>query len=132
MAHYAFLNENNIVTEVIVGKDEGEDGIDWEQHYGNFRGQVCKRTSYNTSAGVHKEGGTPFRKNYAGIGYTYDEKRDAFIPPKPYNSWVLNEDTCLWEAPIPQPDPVENGYYVWVEELYQQDNTKGWIFVEFK
>lgn len=129
MAHYAFLNENNIVTEVIVGKDEGENGIDWEQHYGNFRGQVCKRTSYNTLAGVHKEGGTPYRKNYAGIGYTYDEGRDAFIPPKPHTSWIVNEETCCWEAPIPKPDPVENGYYIWVNELYQQDNTEGWIFI---
>jgi hypothetical protein len=83
MAHYAFLDENNIVTEVIVGKNEGEEGIDWEQHYGAFRGQPCKRTSYNTHGGVHSGGGTPYRKNYAGIGYTYDAGRDAFIPPKP-------------------------------------------------
>jgi hypothetical protein len=83
VAHYAFLDENNIVTEVIVGKDEGEDGIDWEAYYGAFRGQVCKRTSYNTRGGVHTLGGTPLRKNYAGIGYTYDSERDAFIPPKP-------------------------------------------------
>jgi hypothetical protein len=92
MAHYAFLDENNIVTEVIVGKDEGEEGVDWEAHYGAFRGQTCKRTSYNTQSGVHFGGGTPFRKNYAGLGYTYDSERDAFMPPKPFNSWVLNED----------------------------------------
>jgi uncharacterized protein (TIGR02466 family) len=91
MAHYAFLDENNIVTEVIVGKNEGEEGIDWEVHYGAFRGQPCKRTSYNTHGGVHSGGGTPYRKNYAGIGYTYDADRDAFIPPKPYASWLLNE-----------------------------------------
>jgi hypothetical protein len=96
MAHYAFLDENNIVTEVIVGKDEGEDGIDWEQHYGAFRSQVCKRTSYNTCGGAHLTGGTPFRKNYAGLGYTYDEARDAFIPPKPSDDAVLNEETCQW------------------------------------
>ena len=114
MAHYAFLDGNNIVTEVIVGKDEGEQGIDWEQHYGDFRGQVCKRTSYNTSGGVHSSGGTPFRKNYAGIGYTFDEARDAFIPPKPFVSWVLNEDTCLWEAPVAYPTDGER--YFWDEE----------------
>jgi hypothetical protein len=114
MAHYAFLDENNIVTEVIVGIDEGEQGIDWEQHYGAFRGQTCKRTSYNTQGGFHSGGGTPYRKNYAGIGYTYDAIRDAFIPPQPYPSWVLNETTCLWEPPIPHPDG--DGMYTWDEE----------------
>lgn len=113
MAHYAFLY-NNIVTEVITGKDEGQDGIDWEQWYGEFRGQVCKRTSYNTSGGVHSSGGTPFRKNYAGIGYTFDEARDAFIPPKPFASWVLNEDTCLWDAPVAHPN--DGKFYSWDEE----------------
>ena len=122
MAHYAFLDGNNIVTEVIVGKDEGEQGIDWEQWYGNFRGQACKRTSYNTKAGVHSEGGTPFRKNYAGIGYTFDEARDAFIPPKPFASWVLNEDTCLWEAPVAM--PTDGGFYDWNED------TQSWDAVE--
>ena len=119
MAHYAFLNENNIVTEVIVGKDEGENGIDWEQHYGEFRGQTCKRTSYNTVGGVHSNGGTPLRKNYAGIGYTYDSSRDAFIPPKPFNSWVLNEDSCLYEAPTPMPN--DDKMYRWDEE------TTSWV-----
>jgi hypothetical protein len=119
MAHYAFLDENNIVTEVIVGKDEGEDGIDWEAHYGAFRGQTCKRTSYNTRGGEHLEGGTPFRKNYAGIGFSYDSGRDAFIPPQPYNSWVLNEDSCLWFAPIPWPD--DGKEYLWNEE------TTSWV-----
>lgn len=114
MGHYAFLDGNNVVTEVITGKDEGEQGIDWEQHYGDFRGQVCKRTSYNTSGGVHSLGGTPFRKNYAGIGYTFDEARDAFIPPKPFASWVLNEDTCLWDAPVAMPS--DGGFYNWDEE----------------
>jgi len=96
MAHYTFLDENNIVTEVIVGKDEGEGGIDWEVHYGEFRGQVCKRTSYNTVGGVHLKGEVPFRKNYAAIGDTYDSVRDAFIPPKPEGDYVLDEETCLW------------------------------------
>jgi hypothetical protein len=114
MASYAFLDENNIVTEVIVGKNEGEDGIDWEQHYREFRGQVCKRTSYNTQGGVHSSGGTPYRKNYAGIGYSYDADRDAFIPPKPFASWLLNEESCLWEAPTPY--PTDGLIYQWVED----------------
>jgi len=114
MAHYAFLDENNIVTEVIVGKNENEDNIDWEVQYGNFRGQSCKQTSYNTQGGVHSLGGTPLRKNYAGIGYIYDAIRDAFIPPKPFNSWILNEDTCLYQAPVSQPD--DGKIYQWDEE----------------
>ena len=117
MAHYSFLDTNNIVTEVIVGKDEGEDNTDWEVHYGNFRNQVCKRTSYNTSGGIHSSGGIPYRKNYAGIGYTYDEQRDAFIPQKPYASFILNEDTCLWEPPVPYPTDGEQ--YTWNEEDLQ-------------
>jgi hypothetical protein len=105
MAHYAFLDKNNIVTEVIVGIDETEliEGLDTETWYGNFRGQVCKRTSYNGN----------YRKNYAGIGYAYDAERDAFIPPKPFKSWTLNEDTCLWEAPVTYPD--DGLGYVWDE-----------------
>jgi hypothetical protein len=118
MAYYAFLDENNIVTEVIIGNQEGG-LVDWESHYGAFRGQNCKRTSYNTYGGVHVTGGIPFRKNYAGIGYTYDTERDAFIPPKPFPSWVLNEDSCLWEAPVAYPD--DDGFYVWNEE------TVNWI-----
>ena len=117
MAHYAFLDENNIVTEVITGKEEGN--FNWEQQYGIFRGQLCKRTSYNTIGGVHQSGGTPFRKNYAGIGYTYDQQRDAFIPPKPFNSWVLNETTCLWESPIPYPQ--DNNRYNWNEQNQSWD-----------
>jgi hypothetical protein len=93
MAHYAFLDENNIVTEVIVGRHEYEvvDGIsDWETHYAEFRGQVCKRTSYNGN----------YRKNYAGIGFTFDAARDAFIAPKSncHDEETLNEDTCVWEC----------------------------------
>ena len=111
MAHYAYLDENNIVQGVFVGKDEHEvvEGItDWEVYYG------AKRTSYNTVGGVHQLGGTPFRKNYAGIGYTYDEARDAFIPPKPFASWLLNEDTCLWESPVPY--PTDGKFYTWDED----------------
>jgi hypothetical protein len=96
MAHYAFLDENNIVTEVIKGIDETEliEGLDTETWYGNFRSQICKRTSYNNN----------IRKNYAGIGYTYDATRDAFIAPKPYPSWVLDETTCQWQAPVEHPE----------------------------
>jgi len=91
MAHYAFLDDNNIVTEVITGIDETEtiESLDTETWYGNFRGQVCKRTSYNGN----------IRKNYAGIGYTYDAARDAFIPPKPDNAIGFNENTCTWIVP---------------------------------
>jgi len=122
MAHYAFLDSNNIVTEVITGKNEGEDGVDWEQWYGEFRGQVCKRTSYNTTGGKHNDGGTPFRKNYAGIGYTYDEQRDAFLCPKPFPSWVLDKDTCLWGSPVPL--PTDGQSYNWDEE------TTSWIVIK--
>lgn len=117
MAHYAFLDENYIVTEVIVGKDDKD--YDWEAHYGEFRGQMCKRTSYNTHGGVHILGGTPYRKNYAGIGYKYDPQRDAFIPPRPFTSWILNEITCLWDPPIPMPE--DDKLYTWDE------NTSSWI-----
>lgn len=117
MAHYTFLDENNIVTEVIVGVDENEliEGKTPEVWYGEFRGQRCLRTSYNTQGGQHLYGGTPFRKNYAGIGYSYSDDLDAFITPKPYASWLLNEDTCLWEAPIPYPGEGTD-IYTWNEE----------------
>lgn len=107
MAHYAFLDENNIVTEVITGRNEDEvvDGIsDWEAHYGAFRGQVCKRTSYNNN----------YRKNYAGVGFYFDEARDAFIAPKPFESWLLDEETCQWQAPTPM--PTDGQFYMWVED----------------
>jgi len=117
MAHYAFLDENYIVTEVIVGKDESN--FDWERYYGDIRGQLCKRTSYNTIGGVHKNGGTPLRKNYAGLGFTYDPIRDAFIAPKPYPSWFLNEGSCIWEAPVSYPN--EGQLYSWDE------STKSWV-----
>ena len=119
MAHYAFLNMQNIVTEVIVGKDETDGPTNWEMHYGNIQEQVCKRTSYNTKGGVHSEGGVPFRKNYAGIGYTYDFARDAFIPTKPFDSWTLNENSCLWEAPVAYPN--DGQMYTWNEETTSWD-----------
>jgi len=117
MAHYAFLDENNIVTEVIVGKNENEivDGIsDWEAYYGEFRGQTCVRTSYNGN----------IRKNYAGIGFTYDAERDAFIPPKPYDSWLLDEQTAQWGAPINY--PVGGLIYQWDETVLD------WVASDFQ
>jgi len=118
MAHYAFLNKDNIVIEVIVGKDESDKSENWEEHYGSIKNLICKRTSYNTELGKHNKGGIPFRKNYAGIGYYYNETLDAFIPPKPYDSWVLNTDTCVYEAPIEKPELEEDGSfnYYWDEE----------------
>ena len=113
MAHYAFLDENNIVTQVIVGIDETEliEGLDTETWYANFKGQTCKRTSYNGN----------IRKNYAGIGMTYDFERDAFIPPKPFDSWTLDEETCLWEAPTPY--PTDGFTYDWNEANLAWDIT---------
>jgi hypothetical protein len=108
MAHYAYLDENGIVTSVIVGKNENDGGVDWEAYYG------AKRTSYNTHGAVHSSNGVPFRKNYAGIGYTFDIQRDAFIPPKPYPSWILDEETCLWNPPIQYPN--DGKLYTWEEE----------------
>ena len=121
MAHYAYVNDG-IVTSVIVGPDEGTEpeGISsWEEYFSaKGKGQAV-RTSYNTRAGEHALGGEPFRMNYAGIGYTYDEDRDAFIPPKPFESWVLDEATCLWGAPVPMPEETDaEGNpvpYVWDE-----------------
>ena len=110
MSHFAKLDKNNIVTFVTVGRQE-DDGL--EAELTARTGDVYKQTSYNTSGGVHLLGGTPLRKNYAGIGFTYDETRDAFIPPKPYDSWVLDEDTCLWVAPIAYP---AEGDYAWDKE----------------
>ena len=103
MAHFAELNENNIVLRVVVVDDDYEaDGENW---CNNFFGGTWKQTSYNET----------IRKNYAGIGFIYDETRDAFIPISPFNSWVLNEDTCKWESPIPYPDDDKN--YTWNEDI---------------
>jgi len=117
MAHYALIDNSNIVTHVIVGQNEDEN-YDWEEHYAEDFALTCKRTSYNTIGGVHSTGGTPFRKNYAGVGFTYDSVRDAFIPPKPYASWSLNEDSCLWEPPTPM--PTDGKMYIWDE------STESW------
>ena len=124
MAHYAFLNDNNIVTEVITGVDEDQkddlpEGFDsWEDWYADFRGQTCKRTSYNTIANEHTGEGTAYRGNYAGIGYTYDPENDVFYAPKPYSKWVLNESSWTWEAPEEYPD--DGKEYLW------NDNKGEW------
>ena len=134
MAHFAQIDSNNIVTQVIVVAD-----ADTADAQGNHMESIgiafCQRliggnwkqTSYNTHGGVHSLGGTPFRKNYAGLGYTYDAQRDAFIPPKPYASWVLNETTCLWNAPVAMPSDAGQGeppkMYTWNE------NTTSWDLV---
>jgi len=110
MAHYAFLDENNLVTEVIVGIDETEliEGLDTETWYGNFRGQTCKRTSYNGN----------IRQRFAGIGYFYDSVNDVFIAPKPYPSWSLDEKFD-WQPPTPMP---EEGFWTWDEDLCEWVN----------
>jgi hypothetical protein len=119
MAHYAFLDENNIVTEVITGVNEDVTQTDldgtlvggsseaWETFYGNKREQVCKRTSYNGN----------YRKNYAGVGMVFDIERDAFYLPQPYPSWTLNEDSCIWESPVPY--PTDDKFYTWDEDQQQ-------------
>ena len=118
MSHYAQIDGNNIVTQVLVIE---QDVIDTGM-FGDPATWI--QTSYNTHGGVHTLGGTPLRKNYAGIGYTYHTEKDAFIPPKPFNSWILNEGTCLWEPPIPYPaDSTDEKQYRWDED------TTSWIEV---
>ena len=114
MAHFAEIDENNVVTQVLVVSDDQENrGQEFLSNDLKLGGTWLK-TSYNTIAGEHQNGGTPFRKNYAGIGFTYDADRDAFIPPKPFNSWLLDEDKCIWEAPTPM--PIDDKMYTWDEE----------------
>ena len=123
MAHFAKLDNNNIVTSVVtVSNDIATDeatGISFLKTLYKEPNSIWKQTSYNTVNGVHKLGGTPFRKNYAGIGYTYDETRNAFIPTKPYPSFTLNEDTCTWTAPIVKPDDGQR--YNWNEDNQSWD-----------
>ena len=132
MAHFCKLGKGNIVERVeVVSNDVAtteQAGMDFLNNLYGSR-DVWKQTSYNTIAGEHKLGGTPFRKNYAGVGYTYDQTRDAFIPPKPFNSWILNETTCVWEAPVTRPEITEQqlqdgSKYVWNEE------NQTWDFVD--
>jgi len=127
MASFAKIGLNSKVIEVLSvvnevlhdsnGVEQESIGIDFLTKLTGY--PVWKQTSYNTHGGVHSSGGTPLRKNHAGIGYTYDEDRDAFIPKKPFNSWVLNETTCLWESPIPYPQ--DNNRYNWNEQNQSWD-----------
>jgi len=121
MAHYAELNQYGIVINVIPGWDETVKS-DMEQLLLLETGNIWKRTSYNTLGGKHLLGGTPFRKNYAGFGYTYDDQRDAFIPPQPFPSWVLNEETFLWDAPVAI--PADGQRYQWDEATVSWAVTK--------
>ena len=132
MASFAKIENNIVITVVSVVNEVLKDsnGIEQEQLGINFLktlynepNAIWKQTSYNTNSGIHKLGGTSFRKNHAGIGYTYDEIRDAFIPQKPYNSWVLNEQTCLWNAPVARPD--DNNKYTWNEEILNWELING-------
>lgn len=122
MAYFAEIDNTNTVTRVLAVPDaqqeRGQDFLAIDLALGG----TWIQTSYNTLGGVHANGGTPLRKNYAGIGYTYDSGRDAFIPPKPYESWLLDEDTCLWGAPVPY--PTDGGMYRWDED------TLSWVEVE--
>jgi hypothetical protein len=129
MAHFAKLGVGNIIERVAVISNDiattEQAGIDFLNNLYGTR-DVWKQTSYNTSGGEHKLGGTPFRKNFAGVGYKYDQSRDAFIPPKPFNSWILNETTCLWEAPVAYPELTQEqmdnyNYYAWNETTKQWD-----------
>lgn len=123
MAHYAFLDKNNVVVQVITGRDEDDlvDGVsDWETYYGERHGMLCKRTSYNTYGGEHLGGGIPFRGNYAGLGFEYREDLDAFIPPRPFPSWSLNKVTCLYEPPVSMPS---DGGYLWNEDTQSWEMT---------
>jgi len=147
MAHFAKLGFGNLVEEVISLNNNVllENGVEIEQKGIDFlfaitRHPNWKKTSYNTVAGEHLLGGTPFRKNYAGIGYTYDETRDAFIPPKPYNSWILDENKCVWKAPKPFPidystvfvpnQQITEEEKVIAERIYKWDeNLQEWTYI---
>ena len=129
MAHFAKIGVGNVVVKVhVVSNDVAtseQAGVDFLNNLYKSR-DVWVQTSYNTKSGVHLNGGTPFRKNYAGVGYTYDQSRDAFIPPKKYKSWTLNETTCLWDPPVAKPELTEEqinnkNYYSWNEETQQWD-----------
>lgn len=124
MSHWAEIDANSIVTRVLVGPNEGDEGHEW---FTSKLGGTWVQTSYNTHGGQHANGGTPFRYNYAGIGFTFSDAPEwsaqggAFIPPQPYPSWVLNTDTALWDAPVPM--PTEGGPWTWDED------TLSWVEV---
>jgi hypothetical protein len=132
MASFAKLENNiviavhSVVNEVLKdsnGVEQEQIGIKFLKNLYNEPNSVWKQTSYNTNGGIHSLGGIPFRKNHAGIGYTYDENRDAFIPPKPFNSWILNESTCLWNAPVAYPQ--DGKRYTWSEEILNWELING-------
>ena len=131
MASFAKLNSDNIVERVIAVNNNEllENGIESENKGISFlkeifgKDTIWKQSSYNTKAGIHTENKIPFRKNHAGIGFTYDEDRDAFISKKPYNSWILNEETCLWGAPIPKPKDEKS--YTWNEQIQNWELING-------
>ena len=132
MAHFAKLGTGNIIERVsVISNDVAtteQAGVEFLQNLYGDRA-TWKQTSYNTRGGQHLTGGTPFRKNYAGIGFKYDQTRDAFIPPKPYNSWTLNETTCLWDPPVARPELTQeqidnNNYYTWNE------TNQNWDLIE--
>ena len=133
MASFAKIGLNNKVIEVLSVVNEvlhDSNGVEQEVIGVDFLTKLTgypewKQTSYNTHGGVHSNGGTPLRKNHAGIGMTYDEDRDAFIEPQPFASWALNETSCLWEAPVAY--PTDGKDYTWNETNYQADNTTGWV-----
>ena len=141
MAHFAKLDSTCTVVAVTRGRDE-DSGTELE--ICARTGETYRQTSYNTRGGVHynPETGEPsedqskaFRKNFAGVGYRYDADRDAFIPPRPFASWVLDEDTCWWEAPIAMPEVSEEDQaagvvYIWDEDTYQANNSEGWILID--
>ena len=115
MSHFAKIENGTVTQVIVVEQDVLDTGLFGDPN-------LLVQTSYNTFGGVHVLGGTPLRKNYAGLGYTYDNSRDAFIPPTPFASWILNEDTCLWEAPTPM--PTDDKQYSWDEE------TLSWVEIE--
>lgn len=126
MAHYAFLNDDNIVVDVIAGNDETlledlpEGFSSWEEWYSNFRGQTCKRTSINTIGNIHTEGGTPFRGNYAVIGGVYDPENDIFHHGQPFESWTLDSNDWIWKPPVPHPNTIDSNDthpYTWNETI---------------
>lgn len=141
MAHFAKIDSNNIVEEIIVVNNAvllDGDGVEQEQlgidFLSNLTGHAnWKQTSYNTISGQHTDGGTPLRKNFAKIGMIYDATKNAFYESQDYPSWVLNDTTCIWEAPIARPsDDSHETPYTWNEDAYQADNTKGWELIVFE
>ena len=131
MSHYAVLDEDNNVIEVFYAGDENDTSTlpsefsSWEEFYSDLKDKTCLRTSYNTYEGEHKQGGTPFRGNYASIGGVYDVDADIFLGQKNWESWIKDIDNFGWKPPLEKPNDTDD--WLWDEELYQSDNTQGWI-----